>query len=107
MEATETNKINKNPNVFAFAKNDHLGFAIQYIFNGISHSDYPDFLIKLNNGKTLVLETKGQDSEEVQEKRRSLEKWIETVNSLKEYGEWCSAISFNIADVDRIIEGYL
>jgi hypothetical protein len=27
----------------------------------------------------------------------------ETVNSIKEYGEWCSAISFNVADVDGII----
>ncbi|MDR0313151.1 MAG: hypothetical protein LBI14_06105, partial [Treponema sp.] len=106
MEATEANKINKNPNVYAFAKNDHLGFAVQYIFNGISHSYYPDYLIKLNNGKTLVLETKGQNSEEVKEKRRSLEKWILTVNSLKEYGEWYSDISFNIADVDGIISKY-
>ncbi|MDR0322574.1 MAG: DEAD/DEAH box helicase family protein, partial [Treponema sp.] len=89
MEATEANKISKNPNVFAFAKNDHLGFAIQYTFNGISHSYYPDYLIKLNNGKTLVLETKGKETDEVQEKRRALEKWITAVNSLKEYGEWC------------------
>jgi type III restriction enzyme len=107
MEAAEANRIEKNPNVCAFAKNDHLGFAIQYIFNGISHSYYPDYLIKLNNGKTLVLETKGKETDEVQEKRRSLEKWITAVNSLKEYGEWCSAISYNIADVDGIIEGYL
>ena len=106
-EATEAYKIEKNPNVQAFAKNDHLGFAIQYTFNGVPHSYYPDFLIKLNNGKTLVLETKGQNSEEVQEKRRALEEWVTVVNSLKEYDEWCSAISFNIADVDGIIGKYL
>jgi type III restriction enzyme len=105
-EATEAYKIEKNPHVTAFAKNDHLGFSILYTFNGILRSYYPDFLIKLNNGKTLVLETKGQDSPEVQEKRRALEEWITTVNSLKEYGEWCSAISFNIADVDGIIQTY-
>jgi hypothetical protein len=28
----------------------------------------------------------------------------EAVNVLKEYGEWCSDISFNVADVDGIIE---
>jgi type III restriction enzyme len=107
MEAAEANKIEKNPNVFAFAKNDHLGFAIQYTFNGILHSYYPDFLIKLNNGKILVLETKGKDSLEVQEKRRSLEEWVLTVNSLKEYGEWYSDISYNITDIDGIIWKYL
>jgi type III restriction enzyme len=106
-EAVEAYRLEKNPNVFAFAKNDHLGFAIQYTFNGVSHTYYPDFLIKLTNGKTLVLETKGQDSPEVQEKRRALGEWIEAVNSLKDYGEWHSDISFNIVDVDGIIGKYL
>ena len=83
-----------------------LRFGQHYTFNGVSHTYYPDFLIKLNNGKTLVLETKGQDSPEVQEKRRALEEWVEAVNSLKDYGEWCSDISFNITDVDGIIDKY-
>ncbi|MDR3171327.1 MAG: hypothetical protein LBU17_06820, partial [Treponema sp.] len=102
-EATEAYKIEKNPHVTAFAKNDHLGFGILYTFEGVPHYYYPDFLIELDNGKTLVLETKGQDSSLVQEKRRALAEWIEAVNSLKEYGAWCSGISFNVADVDGII----
>jgi hypothetical protein len=40
----------------------------------------------------------------VQEKRRTLAEWVEAVNALKEYGKWRSAISFNVADVDGIIE---
>ena len=43
---------------------------------------------------------------EVQEKHRALEEWVEAVNSLKDYGEWRSDISFNIADVDGIIDKY-
>jgi len=39
--------------------------------------------------------------------RRSLEEWIETVNSIKDYGQWCSDISFNVADVDGIIEKWM
>ena len=105
-EATEAYKLEKNPHVVAFAKNDHLGFGILYTFNGVPRYYYPDFLITLDNGKTLVLETKGQDSPQVQEKRKALEEWIDTVNSLKEYSEWCSAISFNVADVDGIIETF-
>ena len=106
-EATESYKLEKNEHVFAFAKNDHLDFKIQYTFAGIPHYYYPDFLIKLDNGKTLVLETKGQDSDEVQTKRKALEEWINTVNTLKEYGEWCNAISFNVADVDGIILSFI
>ncbi|GHV70940.1 hypothetical protein AGMMS49928_20680 [Spirochaetia bacterium] len=106
-EATEAYKLEKNPHVTAFAKNDHLGFGIFYTFEGISHYYYPDFLIKLDNGKILVLETKGQDSPQVQTKRAALDEWVEAVNSFKEYGEWCSAISFNVADVDGIIQTFI
>ena len=112
-EATEAYKLEKNPHVTAFAKNDHLGFGILYNFNGVTRTYNPDFLVKLDNGKTLILETKGQDSGhafghglQVQEKRKALNEWIATVNSLKEYGVWCSAISFNVADVDGIIDMY-
>jgi type III restriction enzyme len=106
-EATEAYKLEKNPHVTAFAKNDHLGFGVQYTFNGVSLTYYPDFLIKLDNGKTLILETKGQDNQQVQAKQAALAEWVEAVNSLKEYGEWRSDISFNVADVDGIIGKYL
>jgi type III restriction enzyme len=105
-EDTEAYHIENNPHVKAWAKNDHLGFGILYTWAGITHAYYPDFLIKLANDKTLVLETKGQDSPQAQEKRRSLAEWIEAVNALKEYGQWRSDISFNVADVDGIIEKY-
>jgi type III restriction enzyme len=103
-EATEAYKIEKNSHVTAWAKNDHLGFGILYTFEGVPHYYYPDFLIKLDNEKILVLETKGQDSFLAQEKRRAIAEWVEAVNSLKEYGQWRSDISFNVADVDGIIE---
>jgi type III restriction enzyme len=99
--------LEKNPHVAAWVKNDHIGFEIWYVYNGVPHKYYPDFLIKLDNGKTLVLETKGQDNPIVKEKRKALAEWIEAVNSIEEYGIWCSDISFNIADVDGIIEKHL
>ena len=106
MEVAEAYKLEKNHHVTAFAKNDHLGFSILYTFNGIIRQYYPDFLIKLNNGKTLVLETKGQKSSEADAKKAALEEWVTAVNSLKEYGQWCSDISYNVADVDGIIGKY-
>ena len=106
-EATEAYKIEKNHHVTSFAKNDHLGFGILYTYEGISHHYYPDFLIRLDNGKTLVLEIKGQDSPHVQEKLRALAEWIDAVNSLMEYGEWCSDISYNVADIDGIIAKHI
>lgn len=106
-EDTEAYRIENNPHVSAFAKNDHLGFSVLYTYSGITRAYYPDFLIKLDNGNTLVLETKAQNSPQTKAKRQALAQWTEAVNALKEYGHWYSDISFNIADVDGIIEKYV
>ena len=102
-EATEAYVIEKNPHVKAWAKNDHLGFEILYVFDGVVRKYLPDYLIRLDNGKTLILETKGQETRRDVEKRKALSEWVSTINNLGEYGQWCNAVSYNIADVDGII----
>ena len=106
-EDTESYVLEKNPDVVAWAKNDHLGFSISYVYNGTVHSYLPDFLVRLSNGKTLVLETKGQENQRDIAKRKALEEWIAAVNDTSEYGEWCNAVSYNPADVDAIIANQL
>ena len=106
-EATESYVIEKNPHVTAWAKNDHLGFEILYIFDGVVRKYLPDFLIRLDNRKTLILETKGQETRRDKEKRKALSEWVAAVNSLGEYGEWCNDVSYNIADVEGIIAKYI
>lgn len=106
-ESTESYVIEKNPHVKAWAKNDHLGFEILYIFDGVVRKYVPDFLIRLDNGKTLILETKGQETRKDKEKRKALSEWISAVNNLGEYGEWCNDVSYNVADVDGIIAKYI
>ena len=69
-EATESYVLEKNPHVTAWVKNDHLGFEILYVFDGVVRKYTPDFLIKLDNGKTLILETKGQETRRETEKRK-------------------------------------
>ena len=102
-EATEAYVIEKNPHATAWAKNDHLGFEIIYVFDGVVRKYLPDYLIRLDNGKTLILETKGQETRKDVEKRKALAEWVSTINGLGEYGQWCNAVSYNIADVDGII----
>lgn len=106
-EATESFVIEKNPHVVAWAKNDHLGFEILYTYDGVIRKYIPDFLIKLDNGKTLILETKGQMTRRDIEKRKALSSWVDAVNSLNEFGEWCNDVSLNVADVDGIIARYI
>jgi type III restriction enzyme len=106
-EAAEAYSLDKNPNVAAWAKNDHLGFEIVYVYDGVVRRYYPDFLIRLANGRTLVLETKGQQTARDIEKRKALAEWVEAVNALGDYGEWCCDVSFDVADVDGIVARWM
>ena len=66
----------------------------------------PDFLIKLDNGINLILEVKGQRTEQALIKERALKDWVDAVNSTKEWGEWRCDISRNPGDIDGIIKKY-
>jgi len=102
-EATEAYELDKNPHVAAWVKNDHLGFEIVYIFRGVVKKYRPDFLVKLTDGATLVLEVKGRDTEEAKAKRAFLDEWIRAVNAGGGFGEWRWAVSRNPADVGGIL----
>ena len=102
-EASEAFELDRNPEVTAWAKNDHIGFVINYVFRGVIHKFYPDFLIKLKNGKTLILEVKGKDDQQNRTKREYLKEWIEAVNTDGRFGKWSWDVSFRTSDIkDKI-----
>jgi type III restriction enzyme len=104
-EATEAFELDRNPNVDAWVKNDHLGFEILYIFKGVVRKYRPDFIIRLKNGSFLILETKGQDTKQDKAKREFLDEWVRAVNEHGGFGNWSWAVSKNPADVGGLIEG--
>lgn len=106
-EATEAFALDRNPAVQAWAKNDHLGFEIFYLYQGVVSRFRPDFLIRLANGEYLALETKGQDSQKNRTKRAALAEWVQAVNAHGGFGTWHADVSFNPADVDGIIAKYV
>lgn len=105
-ESTESYELDRNPTVTAWVKNDHLGFEILYVYRGIVRKYRPDFLIRLASGDLLVLETKGQDTEQDRVKRRFLEQWIMAVNQHGSFGRWHSAVSKNPSDLPDILAGF-
>jgi type III restriction enzyme len=46
-EASEAFALDRHPDVTAWVKNDHLGFEIAYVFDGVVRKYRPDFLVKL------------------------------------------------------------
>ena len=103
-EASEAFELDRNPNVAAWAKNDHLGFEIAYVFEGVIHKFRPDFLIRLTNGTHLVLETKGQETQQDIAKREFLAEWVEAVNQQGGFDRWASGVSTHPKDVAEIIQ---
>jgi type III restriction enzyme len=96
-------ELERNPAVEAWVKNDHLGFDISYTYAGIVHRYYPDFLIRLNNGITLVLEIKGEDSEKERTKRKALDQWVKAVNNEGKFGTWAWDVAFSPSEVRLIV----
>ncbi|MGE5528744.1 MAG: BPTD_3080 family restriction endonuclease [Patescibacteria group bacterium] len=106
-EASEAFILDHDPNVKAWVKNDHLGFEIFYVYQGVVHRYRPDFLIRLANGTMLVLEVKGEDSQQNQVKRDALAEWVEAVNNHGGFGRWAWAVSRHPADVNEILARFV
>jgi type III restriction enzyme len=103
-EASEAFALEKSPLVDAYAKNDHLGFHVLYLWGGSKRKFFPDFLIRLADGTMLVLEIKGQDSPQNKAKRAALAEWVRCVNTHGGFGRWAADVSFNPADVAEILD---
>ena len=82
-------RLEQRAEVVAYAKNDHLGLQILYLWRGSKRRFLPDFLIRLANGKNLIVEIKGEDSEQHRAKRMALDAWVRAVNARGGFGVWC------------------
>jgi type III restriction enzyme len=102
-EYTEAFELDRNPAVGVWVKNDHLGFEVLYVYRGVVRKYRPDFLIRLVSGDYLILEVKGQDSEQDEIRRRFLDEWVRAVNSPGGFGQWQWAVSHNPADLPDIL----
>lgn len=104
-EASDAFALEESPHVSAWAKNDHLGFEIYYVYRGVVRKYRPDFLIRLASGDTLVLETKGIDDEEAQVKRRYLDEWTRAVTAHGAFGRWHHALAGRPGELVDILAG--
>lgn len=102
-ESTEAFALDHDSHVEAWAKNDHLGFEIHYLFEGGVRRYRPDFLIRLTNGTRLVLEVKGIDSDQDRTKREFMREWVEAVNAHAGFGKWVCDVSFSPSDLADIL----
>jgi type III restriction enzyme len=89
-------QLERMPEVVAYARNDHLGFAIPYEWQGARHEYRPDYLIRLRDGAAgeikVILEVKGFETEQDRQKETAAKRWVRAVNHHGEFGRWAFAI---------------
>jgi type III restriction enzyme len=104
-ESADAFQLDHDGNVDAWVKNDHLSFEVLYVFKGVVQKYRPDFLIRLKSGEFLVLETKGQDTDQDKTKRAFLDEWVKAVNEYGGFGKWRWAVSKQPGDVVGVLAG--
>lgn len=88
-------------NLVSWAKNDHLGFEIHYVFQGEYHTYYPDFIVKLEGDRYLIIEVKGVERDKDKAKWAAAEEWVKAINATSKFGTWSFEV---LKDPDDIFE---
>ncbi len=102
-EASESFELDRSKAVEAWVKNDHLGFEVLYVYKGTVKKYRPDFIIRLQSGDFLVLETKGQQTNQDDTKHAYMKEWIKAVNEHGGFGQWGFAVSKKPSDIKDIL----
>ena len=103
-EALDSKILDTSPAVDAWVKNDHLGFEIFYTYRGGIRKYRPDFLVRLKSGNMLILETKGEETEQSRTKHKFLQEWIRAVNFHGGFGHWSCDVSRYPGELHEILK---
>jgi type III restriction enzyme len=94
----------KHGHALYYAKNDHLDLLIPYEYFGIEHNYIPDYLVKMANDVTLLLEIKGQEDNQDKAKHDSARRWISAVNNWGKLGTWDLHVCRNPQMLERELQ---
>ncbi|MGO9464098.1 MAG: hypothetical protein ACLQVF_08065 [Isosphaeraceae bacterium] len=83
------------PEVVSYVKNQSLGFTIPYTVNGVERQYYPDFLVRLDDGRgkndllNLIVEVTGErDKDKEAKTATSRTRRVPAVNNHGGFGRW-------------------
>jgi len=98
-------RLERMPEVIAYARNDHLDFTIPYEWQGVRHEYRPDYLIRwrCEDGSELkvILEVKGFEREQDRQKEIAARRWVRAVNHHGEFGRWEFLVCKNPLDLPK------
>ena len=74
--------------VECYARNYRLEFTIPYELYGEPRAYEPDFIVRLRDGVSVVLEIKGAPDADADAKHQAAHRWVEAVNNWGQLGQW-------------------
>jgi type III restriction enzyme len=80
--------LDSHPGVRKWVKNERLGFFIPYRNKGLPTRYLPDFIVETDRGLNLIIEIKGQVTDNADVKAKAAHRWVEAVNRLGQHGPW-------------------
>lgn len=95
--------LDTDPNVHSWVKNHRLYLEIPYQYFGNTHRYRPDFIVKLTNGKTILVEGKGVATEQDDAKTTAARRWIQAVNNWGQLGEWQFELVFEAKNLSEVL----
>ena len=104
LELEMARALEQNDRVVAYAKNERVFFEIPYRWQGTTGRYRPDFLVKLDNGATLVIEGKGRKTERDDAKLTAAKRWTRAVNQWGKLGRWEFGICFTEGELRALID---
>jgi type III restriction enzyme len=89
------NELEDMPDVFAYVKNQALGFTIPYTVAGVERQYHPDFLVRIDDGNgpddplNLIVEVTGERKKDKEAKTATARTlWVPAVNNHGGFGRW-------------------
>jgi type III restriction enzyme len=74
--------------IFCYIRNVPPFLLIAYDYEGVDQHYEPDYLVRLKNGTTVILEMKGEEDDMDRAKHQAAHRWVEAVNNWGRLGKW-------------------
>ena len=74
--------------VECYVRNYRLEFTIPYELYGEPRAYEPDFIVRLHDGLTVIVEIKGAPDADADAKHQAAHRWVQAVNNWGQLGRW-------------------
>lgn len=103
LERQVAQALESDDRVAAYVKNDHLFCEIPYRFDGRTLRYIPDFLVRLDDGRRLLIESKGNPTTRDASKESATQRWVAAVNADGRWGQWSYHIARAATDIKAFV----